>query len=451
MSTLVDKDSDDLLQKFLPEEESLLKRRKFIHLGEKESLLLLSLIDWAKQNVSLICKEHVEWLFQDNSIVSYFERQSRKEQISLTEYRLRLESQKETYICDVFEWAEDHWGTAYYEKRFYLGRDYLQTGFRSEWFIGSYVQLQRVIDELLYKGFSKNKAYEYSWAIHKVLNYDMQAIMDAYRLGVVCSFGLSSSDLQSFYEEGKREDVEVVNRIVSSLLEQSQALEEGEICAKCLTSPVNGVVGKAFHSIGSILIELVKKFMKFSSSLSETSKGLLLSNQQLNESINEIAESTTKATTLIRNSLNEAKQAKQIVVELESYAKKIDTVVNTITSIADQTKVLALNATIEAARAGEAGKGFNVVAKEVKDLANNTAKATKEIEGQIRAIQRGTKDTVGAILSITEKFEEINEMSNTIAVAAEEQTVVTNSSMEASGVLEGLSDNLKDVVEKYQK
>jgi len=99
--------------------------------------------------------------------------------------------------------------------------------------------------------------------------------------------------------------------------------------------------------------------------------------------------------------------------------------VKVITSIAEQTNLLALNATIEAARAGEAGKGFAVVAGEVKELAQETAKATEDIARRVEAIQADTSGAVGAIGEISHIIASINDYQLTIASAVEEQTATT--------------------------
>lgn len=113
------------------------------------------------------------------------------------------------------------------------------------------------------------------------------------------------------------------------------------------------------------------------------------------------------------------------VRQLVEAAARIGDVTKIITEIANQTNLLALNATIEAARAGEAGKGFAVVASEVKSLAMQTAKATEEITGQIVAIQNSTQTTVQAIKGVNETIGKLNEISQAVAAAIEEQGAAT--------------------------
>jgi methyl-accepting chemotaxis protein len=111
--------------------------------------------------------------------------------------------------------------------------------------------------------------------------------------------------------------------------------------------------------------------------------------------------------------------------KLGDSSAEIGNVIKVITSIAAQTNLLALNATIEAARAGEAGKGFAVVATEVKELAQETARATEDISRRVEAIQADTTGAVGAIEEITRVIARISDFQTTIASAVEEQTATT--------------------------
>ncbi|MFN7980646.1 MAG: methyl-accepting chemotaxis protein [Vicinamibacterales bacterium] len=148
--------------------------------------------------------------------------------------------------------------------------------------------------------------------------------------------------------------------------------------------------------------------------------------EEMSASIREIAKNANEAAKVATSAVRIADGTNTTVGKLGESSAEIGKVIKVITSIAQQTNLLALNATIEAARAGEAGKGFAVVANEVKELAKETAKATEDISQKIEAIQTDTKSAVEAIRQIGDIINQINDISNTIASAVEEQTATTN-------------------------
>ncbi|KZD00889.1 methyl-accepting chemotaxis protein [Oceanibaculum pacificum] len=147
--------------------------------------------------------------------------------------------------------------------------------------------------------------------------------------------------------------------------------------------------------------------------------------EELSSSIGEISRQVAQAAGVAGKAVEDAARTNEVVRGLAEAADKIEEVVRLINEIAEQTNLLALNATIEAARAGEAGKGFAVVASEVKNLANQTGKATEDIARQIAAIQDATRQSVSAIEGIGNTIREINQISTTIASAVEEQGAAT--------------------------
>jgi methyl-accepting chemotaxis protein len=148
--------------------------------------------------------------------------------------------------------------------------------------------------------------------------------------------------------------------------------------------------------------------------------------EEMTASIREIAKNANDAAGVAASAVQVADQTNATVAKLGESSAQIGDVIKSITSIAEQTNLLALNATIEAARAGEAGKGFAVVANEVKDLAQETAKATEDISHRVEQIQVDTEAAVAAIAEISGIIARINDTQSTIASAVEEQTATTN-------------------------
>jgi methyl-accepting chemotaxis protein len=148
--------------------------------------------------------------------------------------------------------------------------------------------------------------------------------------------------------------------------------------------------------------------------------------EEMSASVGEIAHSANEAARVGQSAVTLTSSSAQIVTSLGESSTQIGSVVATIEAIAEQTNMLALNATIEAARAGEHGRGFEVVAREVKDLARETAKATQEIQGRVASIQEDAAAAVSVISQVDGVVAQINDYQMTIASAVEEQTATTN-------------------------
>ncbi|CUW41409.1 Putative methyl-accepting chemotaxis protein [Magnetospirillum sp. XM-1] len=170
---------------------------------------------------------------------------------------------------------------------------------------------------------------------------------------------------------------------------------------------------------------------------------------QLQASNHGIAERIRETTAIVRETVEVMDGAGATMASLDEGARRIGEVVGLITDIAAQTNLLALNATIEAARAGEAGKGFAVVAGEVKNLANQTARATDEIGRHVAAMQETVSQVVAANHRVTDSITRMDEVAAAVASAAVEQGNVTDSillnAQEAARGGQAVTDSISNV------
>ncbi len=176
--------------------------------------------------------------------------------------------------------------------------------------------------------------------------------------------------------------------------------------------------------------------------------------EEMGASITDIAGNASSAARLAGKAVDTVAATNVAIGQLGESSAEIGSVVKVITAIAEQTNLLALNATIEAARAGEAGKGFAVVASEVKDLAQETARATEDIARRVEAIQHDTTGAITAIGEIAAVIASINDYQTTIAAAVEEQSATTgemsrNVTEAALGVTE-IASNITGVAQAAQ-
>ena len=147
--------------------------------------------------------------------------------------------------------------------------------------------------------------------------------------------------------------------------------------------------------------------------------------EELISSIEEIGRQTETARTISKEAVGATERSEKTVQGLVEAAQKIGDVLGLIAEIAEQTNLLALNATIEAARAGEAGKGFAVVASEVKALAQQTQRATDDINSHIDGIRMAVGEAAGEMSDIRDVISNVSRSATAISAAIEQQAAAT--------------------------
>ncbi len=176
---------------------------------------------------------------------------------------------------------------------------------------------------------------------------------------------------------------------------------------------------------------------------------LASSAEELDASIREISESMTKSKAATDHVFDQATLADQSTQRLVEAAKAMGGVVELIQTIAGQINLLALNATIESARAGDAGKGFAVVATEVKNLANQAARATEQISKEIDNVQAVSGEVASVLTNIRKSIDAVREYVTGTASAVEEQSAVTrgmSSSMQGtSTAVETITGSINEI------
>jgi methyl-accepting chemotaxis protein len=228
---------------------------------------------------------------------------------------------------------------------------------------------------------------------------------------------------------------EITDVSEDELGQMSAALSEGIGRIRAMVSGVVTTAGTITGMVGELtranesVVEAARAGMQHAQSVSGSAAAvsgnvgqLATGAEEMTASIRDISRSAQEAASVANDAVGIVESTNGTLTQLGNSSAEIGNVIKVITGIAEQTNLLALNTTIEAARAGEAGKGFAVVANEVKELAQETAKATEDVSRRIQAIQADSGQAVTAVGKIGDTVNQINALQDTIAAAVEQQT-----------------------------
>ncbi|MEG3637755.1 methyl-accepting chemotaxis protein [Magnetococcus sp. PR-3] len=238
-------------------------------------------------------------------------------------------------------------------------------------------------------------------------NINQELAHDNEKMGEGLSEMQSSVSQASGRIEGISSDINQLTGEISSIAESAEIASQNVHTMAAAAEQMNANI----EQVNSSLRQVDEEVGTVVHSISELS-----SNQ---DQIRGLCEDANEAST---TAANQAKSTRDAMNNLTESAHEIGKVVDIINAIAGQTNMLALNASIEAAGAGEAGKGFAVVANEVKELAQQTADATKLISKRVEEIQGHTDQAVSISREVNNNIERITEVNASINGAVDSQS-----------------------------
>ncbi len=313
------------------------------------------------------------------------------------------------------------------------------------------------------------------WIFASLIRKDIKSALDNFKLSMASVANGQSIKKSQNLRQDEFGEMEVSLVQMSEMLAQAHEQErlneeKNKIEARKLlednVKQFEGKISPILNSFSNSTLELTRTSENMSKMINEVSEraqtvsinsseaassisSVASATEEMSASVQEISGQTMHFNTAVNAALEQMQRADKTSSELNSATARIGEIVDVIQTIAGQINLLALNATIESARAGDAGRGFAVVANEIKQLANQTEKATDEITSNISNIRAVSVEVIGALETIKHTILSVESISGSISAAVEEQSAVTreiaqNMSIASSGT-SGIDHSIGEV------
>jgi methyl-accepting chemotaxis protein len=422
-------------QNFGIDETNLETRRKFIRLGEEERGVLAGLISWSRSVAPQIAREFYDWQFEFGPTRRFFETYAQGAGIPISQLRQALERAQTGYFAQIFEGAEENWGLDYFERRLKVGAIHDKINLPFKWYIGSYVEYQRLTSMHLREAFQDTEQIAAAeQAVFKVFNYDMQAIAEAFLMTGFVTMGLSLASIRTAPGADKTEHLDQLKAVVHLIVEQAVALAAGDLENSIFRSAEQGTEnGILASSIGQVR-ENLKSLTDDTDELFNAARGGKLG----------VRSDPGRHQGAYRKIVEGFNHTLDIIVEpLKTTAENASTLTSSSEELTAVSQQMAGNAEETAVQANVVSAASEEVSKNVASVAS----ASEQMQASIREISKNANDSarvdrnaVSVASTTTETMKKLGESSREIgnvikvitSIAQQTNLLALNATIEAA-------------------